>query len=182
MISTFISRASLVLLMSMSCAQATTIDYTATQLSGTRWRYDYTVHNDTLGSPLQDFTIYFNDNLFANLANESTQAGWDLLLIQPDTAIPAAGFLDGLAPGSGLASGAWADGFAVSFDYLGTGIPDRQAFSVYETVTWGEIEKGMTGSAAVPVPVPGTLGLLVLGLAAGAVQRRRGSVQRGGAQ
>ena len=180
MISKFISKASLVLLTGMSCAQATTIDYTATQLSGTRWRYDYTVHNDTLGSPLQDFTIYFNENLFTNLANESTQAGWDLLLIQPDTNIPAAGFFDGLAPGGGLAFGALADGFSVSFDYLGTGIPGRQAFSIYETLTWGEIEKGMTGSAA--VPLPGTLSLFVLGLAAGAVQRRRGSVQRGGAQ
>jgi hypothetical protein len=175
MILKLISRASLVLLMGMSCAQATTIDYTATQLGGTRWRYDYTVHNDTLGSPLQDFTIYFNENLFANLANESTQASWDLLLIQPDTNIPAAGFFDGLAPDSGLAFGAWADGFSVSFDYFGTGMPGRQSFSIYETATWGEIEKGMTGTAA--VPLPGTLSLLVLGLAAGAVQRRRGGAQ-----
>jgi hypothetical protein len=180
MIAKFLSKTSLVLLIGMSCAQATTIDYTATQLSGTRWRYDYTVHNDTLGSPLQDFTIYFNENLFTNLINESTQASWDLLLIQPDKNIPAAGFFDGLAPGSGLAFGASADGFSVSFDYLGTGMPGRQSFSIYETATWGEIEKGMTGSAA--VPLPGTLSLLAIGLAAGAVQRRRSTVQRGGAQ
>ena len=180
MISKLLSKAFLLLLMGMSWAQATMIDYTATQLGGTRWRYDYTVHNDTLGSPLQEFTIYFNEALFANLANESTASGWDLLVIQPDKNIPAAGFFDGLAPGNGLAFGAWVDGFSVSFDYLGTDMPGRQWFGIYEPVTYGEIEKGMTGTAA--VPLPGTLSLLVLGLAAGAVQRRRATVQRGGVQ
>lgn len=75
MFSRFFSKFLLLLLMSISWAHATTIDYTATQLGATRWRYDYTIHNDTLGGALDEFTIYFNENLFANLANDESGLG-----------------------------------------------------------------------------------------------------------
>lgn len=175
--SRFFAKVSLLLLMSISWAHATTINYTATQVGGVRWRYDYTIHNDTLGSTIQEFTIYFGENRFANLSNESVQPNWDLLLIQPDTNIPAAGFFDGLALNGGLVAGETVSGLSVSFDYAGAGAPGQQLFSIVDPVSFAEIESGLT-SGATAVPLPGTLSLLVLGLAAGAAQRRR----QGGAQ
>jgi hypothetical protein len=174
MFSRIIIKIILLMFMSISCAHATSIDYATTQLGASRWRYDYTIHNDSLGNALQEFTIYFDENLFANLVDESTQNAWDLLLIQPDTHIPDAGFLDGLTLADGLAAGASLDGLSVSFDYFGPGTPGRQAFSVVDPSTFATLDSGLTGSTA--VPLPGTLGLFALGLAAGAVQRRR---QRG---
>lgn len=172
MISRLLARVSLLLVMSISWAHATTINYAATQLGSTRWRYDYTIHNDTLGSALKEFTIYFGENLFSNLSDGSTQNNWDLLLIQPDKNIPAAGFFDGLALNGGLAAGATLSGLSVSFDYAGAGLPGQQLFSIVDPVSFVEIESGLTGSTAT-VSLPGTLSLLALGLVAGAVQRRR---------
>lgn len=170
----------LILLSSLlaSWAQATTINYTITDLGESRWRYDYAIHNDSLDSALQEFTLYFNDSLYANLSDESTAAGFDLLLIQPDTAIPAAGIFDGLALQGGIAAGAWLDGFSVSFDYLGQGTPASQLFSIVDPSTFIELDTGLTSRAAVPIPAPATLALVLLGLAGVAVQRRR----QGGAQ
>jgi hypothetical protein len=45
-----------------------------TQLSSTRWRYDYIIHNHTLGKPLKEFTIFFREELFAKLSNASSLA------------------------------------------------------------------------------------------------------------
>lgn len=169
--SKFIAKCLLLLSLSTVWAQATTIAYTTTQLSANRWRYDYTIHNDSLSAPLQEFTIYFKEGLFANLVDESAATGWDLLLVQPDLGIPAAGFLDGLALGSGIAADASLGGLSVSFDYFGAGIPGQQLFSVVDPATFVELDSGQTGTAA--IPLPGTLGLAALGLVALAFQRRR---------
>lgn len=167
----FLTKFLFLLSFGVTCAQATTLSYSTTQLGEHRWRYDYTIHNDSLSQSLQEFTIYFNEKMFANLVDESTVAGWDLLLIQPDSGIPAAGFLDGLALGEGIAAGASLAGFSVSFDYAGLGLPERQPFSIVDPATFVEIDSGLTDSAA--IPLPGTLGLVGLGLAAGVLQRRR---------
>jgi hypothetical protein len=164
----------LVLSISISCAHATIIDYATTQLGANRWRYDYTIHNDTLGIPLEEFTIYFREDLFANLSDESSLPGWDLLLIQPNTSIPAAGFIDGLALAAGIGAGDSLSGLSISFDYLGTGAPGSQLFSIVDPFTFVELDAGSTRSTA--VPLPGSLSLFALGLVAVAYSKRR---QRG---
>ncbi|PKB24705.1 hypothetical protein [Janthinobacterium sp. 64] len=83
-------------------AQASTISYTTTYLGGVQWRYDYLFHNSK-PTPLQEFTIFFNDGMYENLTSVGKVANWDVLTIQPDGALPAAGFYDGLALGGGMA-------------------------------------------------------------------------------
>ena len=91
-------------IVSITAVQATTIDYTATELGSNRWRYDYTVTNDTLASPLEEFTIFYDELLYGQLLAVVAPGGWEPLAIQPDIAIPAAGFFDALALNGGIAA------------------------------------------------------------------------------
>jgi hypothetical protein len=79
----------------------------------------------------QGFTIYFDHQLFANLLRPLTpvNAGWDVLLIQPDLGLPDAGFLDGLATTD---HPSLLDPFVVEFQWLGTGRPVSQAIEMYD--------------------------------------------------
>jgi len=132
-----------------SLAQAVTVSYTVTPLSGSSWRYDYSIENDTLAGPIEEFTIYFPPNLYSNLTGGSVP-GWDILIIQPDAQIPDDGFYDGLTLGSGIAQGANASGFSVSFNYLGAGTPGAQAFEVVDPVTFAPLFSGSTVKAFTP--------------------------------
>lgn len=155
----------------MTGANATTIDYTATALGANQWRYDYSVTNDTLAVPLKEFTIFFDESLYGQLFNAEAPFGWDPLLIEPDSAIPAPGFFDVLAMGDGIAPGASLGGFAVSFTYLGAGLPGAQRFSIVDPVSFAEIDAGITQGPAA-IPLPGTVWLLLLGsIAFGFTQR-----------
>lgn len=165
------------LLLPLSAANASIIDYTSTALGGNHWRFDYTVHNDTLGTPLDEFTVFFDENLFANLAGATGPSGWDVLLIQPDTGIPAAGYFDGLALTGGIAFGDTLGGFSVTFDYLGAGTPGAQLFSIVDPNSFLELDSGLTKSTS--VPLPGTLPLMLAGMGAMAYWQRR---RDGGAQ
>ena len=152
------------LLVSTLCvtvANATTINYTATSLGANQWRYDYSVTNDALAVSLEEFTIFFDESLYGQLFNVQAPAGWDPLLIEPDSQIPASGFFDVLAVGEGIAPGASLGGFAISFGYLGAGTPGAQLFSIIDPVTFAEIDAGLTqGPAAIPLPATGWLLLL----------------------
>jgi hypothetical protein len=166
-----------VLSLTLSAAHATVIDYTSAALGGNRWRFDYTIHNDTLGAPLDEFTVFFDENLFANLADATGPSDWDLLLIQPDTAIPAAGYFDGLALAGGIAAGDMLSGFSVTFDYLGAGAPGAQLFSIVDPVSFDELDSGVTHGPH-GVPLPGSLPLMLAGMGAMAYWQRR---RQGGA-
>lgn len=166
------ARALAVMSLTLSVAHATVIDYTSTALGGNRWRFDYTIHNDTLAAPLDEFTVFFNENLFANLADAAGPSGWDLLLIQPDTAIPAAGYFDGLALAGGIGAGAALGGFSVTFDYLGAGAPGAQLFSIVDPATFDELDSGVTQGPN-SVPLPGSLPLMLAGMGAMAYWQRR---------
>ncbi|MDO8032950.1 hypothetical protein O3297_05960 [Janthinobacterium sp. SUN128] len=168
----FIKQALLALLLcAMSAAHATSIGYTATSLGGTQWRYDYTVSNTTLSMPIEEFTLFFSVGQYANLHSVSTAPGWDMLLVQPDPAIPASGYLDALALAGGIAPGATATGFSVTFDYLGAGSPGAQPFSILDPVSFIELEAGTTQPAA--IALPSTPWLLLAGVLAMAGLRRR---------
>lgn len=168
----FIKQALLALLLcAMSAAHAASIGYTATSLGGTQWRYDYTVSNTTLAVPIAEFTLFFSVGPYANLHDISTAPGWDVLLVQPDPAIPASGYFDALALAGGIAPGATATGFSVTFDYLGAGTPGAQPFSILDPVSFIELEAGITQAAA--VALPSTPWLLLAGVLAMACLGRR---------
>lgn len=167
-----IKQALLVLLLcATSAAHATSIGYTATSLGATQWRYDYTLSNTTLSVPIEEFTLFFSAGLYANLRDASPVPGWDLLLVQPDPAIPASGYLDALALAGGIAPGATAAGFSLTFDYLGAGSPGAQPFSILDPVSFIELEAGVTQPTA--MPLPSTPWLLLAGVLAMACLRRR---------
>lgn len=156
-----------------SFAHATTISYTATQIDINRWQYDYAIENNTLGTGLRQFTIFFQEGLFSNLTNESSLGeDWDLILIQPDLAIPAAGFIDGLSAGSGLSAGASLTGLSVSFDYFAPGVPGSQRFSIVDPTSFVELEGGNTIMANT-IPVASTFSLVALALFVAVASARR---------
>ncbi|MBE3024495.1 hypothetical protein IMS62_07385 [Janthinobacterium sp. GW458P] len=168
----FIKHALLALLLcAMSAAHATSIGYAASSLGGTQWRYDYTVSNTSLAVPIEEFTLFFSVGQYARLRNVSTAPGWDVLLVQPDPAIPASGYVDALALAGGIVPGGAATGFSVTFDYLGAGSPGAQPFTILDPVSFIELDSGSTQPAA--VAVPSTPWLLLAGILALAGLRRR---------
>jgi hypothetical protein len=139
-----------VALLAATWANAVTVTFTATPLGGATWRYDYSIGNDTLAGDIEEFTIYFPPDLYANLVGGATP-GWDILVVQPDPQIPDDGFYDGLTLGpGGIAPGATATGFSITFEYLGQGNPGTQAFEVVDPQTFAPLFAGSTVAAAVP--------------------------------
>jgi hypothetical protein len=160
---------------------ATTVSYLADNISGNRWQYTYTVSNDTPLASLNEFTVYFNSSLYANLDVGITTPGWDALVVQSDTILgtPMDGFYDvysaaGLSPGGGVS------GFKVAFDWLGaTGGPGSQSFEIVDPNDFSLIDSGATTlflnlPNAEPVPEPGTVLLIAVGFAGIAWKRRKG--------
>ena len=160
-----------ILLCTIPAAHASRIGYTATALGGTQWRYDYAVGNTSLGVPIAEFTLFFSDSLYANLLAGPVPPGWDVLVAQPDAGIPASGYVDALALLGGIAPGATATGFSLTFDYLGGGSPGAQPFVIVDPVTFIQLETGVT--QAVAIPLPATPCLLLAGVLALACLRRR---------
>ena len=80
-----ISRYLLVMaLMFASNAWATTITYSTVDLGSDRWRYDYTLENDSLSTAIEEFTIYFELGRYENLDVITPEpAGWSGTVVQP---------------------------------------------------------------------------------------------------
>lgn len=135
-------------------ASAATVAYSVTNTSGNMWRYDYEVTNDTLASHLEEFTIYFDLNLFEDMTVVSSPAGWDSIAVQPDAGLPDDGFFDALALGAGIGPGEFLGGFSVSFAFLGQGSPGAQRFDILNPITLAVLESGTT---TVPAPSAGIL-------------------------
>lgn len=156
-------------------AQATTITYSATDVSGSTWQYDYIISNNTPADPIHEFTIFFTLGEFSNLQVQSSPGNWNSVVAQPDPSIPADGFFDSLALDSGLQVGAFQNGFAVQFTWLGQGTPRSQLFNVVDPNTFITLEAGTTVPAA-PVPLPSSAGLLLSALAIGAGLRGKSTL------
>ncbi len=160
-------------LLAAGSASSTTLTYTATNLGGDSWRYDYTLGNDTLDGPLREVTVYFDLGVYANLAVVASPPEWNSLVVQPDAGLPDAGFFDSLAAAGGLAPGAVLPGFAVSFDYLGGGTPGSQLFEIVNPEPFGVIDGGNT-AVVLPAPAAGwLLGTTWLAVGWRAGRRRR---------
>ena len=144
-------------------ANATTVFYTAESISGSDWRYQYTIDNNTLTQNIDQFTIYFDRTLFTNLAVQSSPLNWDSLVIQLDNEIPADGYFDSLSLIEGIAPGSLLSGFSVIFTYLGSNTPGSQPFDIVDA-SFNIIDSGVsTESMPSPVPEPKAYILLLTG-------------------
>jgi hypothetical protein len=144
-------------------AHAAFITYDVVQEAGDSWVYSYEVTNNG-SAPIEEFTIWFDLDLYSNLSLVSTAQGWDPLVIERDLLLPHDGFFDALADiGSALAPGFSLGGFSVRFDFLGAGRPGSQAFDILSTDPFGIIESGVTRPRAVAVSEPMILLLWMIG-------------------
>ena len=152
------------------------------------WRYTYDVEGATFNVD-DGFIIFFDYTAFGHLSNpspdtdpapvSSTDAEWDVLLLQPDAGLLADGTFDALS----LVNNPLGLTFAVDVVRLGAGVPGAQSFFLYHLDANGGLVVGEPGTTApVPgteaVPEPATLSLLATGLAgfyARRARKRRGA-------
>ena len=162
---------SIVLVASQCLASVTAeISYQLTNLGEDRWQYEYQVANTGTTTAIEEFTIWFDESLYENLAvvtQPPIADSWSEIASQPDPWIPLDGFYDALASVGGILPGSSEGSFAVSFDWLGDGIPSDQPFEVIDPVSFDTLSSGTT------FPEPATLILLALG--SFVVLRREGS-------
>jgi hypothetical protein len=149
----------------------TQIWYSAEELAGGRWQYNYEVANISLTVPIEEFTIWFQYGLYDNLSVETPPVlppgGWDEIVIQPEPVLEDDGAYDAKALGLGIEIGHTARPFAVSFNWLGDALmPGSQFYEIIDPKTLETIDSGMTKI----IPEPGTMVLLGLG---GLVLRRK---------
>jgi len=149
----------------------TQIWYSAEELDGGRWQYNYEVANISLTVPIEEFTIWFEYGLYEKLSVETPPVlppgGWDEMVIQPEPVLEDDGAYDAKALGVGIEIGHTAGPFAVSFDWLGDSLmPGPQFYEIIDPKTLQTIDSGMTQI----IPEPATLLLLGLG---GLVLRRK---------
>ncbi len=149
-------------------ANATIITYDLEHVVGSTYKYNYTVHNDTLAVAIEEFSIYFSHSETENLmfALPDDFSGWSPLVIQPDPA-PApldVGWVDWLDySGLGIATGDILSGFSVQFDWIGGASgPGSQFFEVFDPIDFGLLDSGQTVTATVPEPA--TIPLFLFGL------------------
>lgn len=160
------------LLLASSQLQATTVNYTVTDLGLGLWEYEYTITNDSLATDIEEFTIFFDDTLFGTLGtpgqpNGIAPIGWDPLVVQEPTIFNGDGFYDALALGPRIAPGATLGGFSLQVVFDGLDTPGSNRFQVIEPFTFASIgPEIMTMPAVVPVPAAIWLfGSALLGLA-----------------
>jgi hypothetical protein len=170
MLRTFVSRALLGALALAGSAESATIQTSVHQV-GPLWELALTVGNDGAPAEIGHFTVYFDESLFSALQLTSSPAGWDSLVIQPDLAIPAAGYLDALVtpPQAPLAAGQSQGGFKLSFAYSGIGAPGSLPFDIVSE-NYDVLYHGQT--VAVPEPATALLGLAGGGLLLARLRRR----------
>lgn len=147
-------------------AHAQSVEYSITSLGGNHWRYDYTIDNPHPGATFDEITVYFDLTKATSLVLAASPTGWDALLIQPDLAIPADGYLDVINLDGPVAPGASVSGFSTTFTSLVADSPGAQRFELYDSSTFALLGSGMTTPIApvLGVPEPQTVALMLAGL------------------
>lgn len=116
------------------------------------------------GENFSGFSLYFSENLFADLNIIFSPADWDSIVVQPD-ALLGAGLFDSYNP-AGLSSGV----ARVSFTYLSTLPFDVLAYDFYDA-DFSIVESGSTTNVTTSVPESSSIILLLLGLIAVALRK-----------
>ena len=163
-------------------AGATVVRYDAALQDDGSWRYHYVVSVSAQGDGVGQFAVFFARELYANLRDWSAPTGWDALIQQPANGpgLVDDGLVDfcsqgplGTCDGARIAPGSALGGFSVAFDWLGSGLPDRQTFEVRDPDDFALVFAGTTVGAAA-VPAPPAVWLMTAGLfGVLAVRRRR---------
>jgi len=130
--------------MAIVAAANAQVSYTATDISGNTWQYNYTLTNNTSINPIGEFTVFYTLGQYSNLTVESSPGNWSPIVAQPDSGLPADGFFDAQALDAGLAAGKSAGGFSVDFTYLGQGTPGTQLFNIVNPYTYATLSTGYT--------------------------------------
>ena len=161
---------------------AATIAFTASDLGGGRWQYDYEV-SDTTFAPFDGFSIYFDSGLYSDLSAPSTaNANWFLQALQPDIVLgtPVDGIFDAIAVDAGASLAA---AFSIQFTFHGVGTPGAQLFDLTRFEPFDPLAAvveplfldTLGGGETTAVPEPGTLLLVASGAALLAPLARRRS-------
>ncbi len=149
-----------VVMLLASPVKATTIQYQVTPLGGDDWRYDYIVSNDSLVTDINEFTIYFDIQLYEQLVPVNGVIGWDVEVVQPGSFLNLNdGYYDALNP-VGLQAGESEGLFSVQFSWLGDGAPGSQRFEIVDPSSFAVLDDGFTQL----VPVPAAVWLFASGL------------------
>ena len=150
----------LVVFSSVWAQEPTTIVYETIDLGSGRWQYTYDVYNNTLSPPIEEFTIWFGVGSYDNLAIETVDPPdeqWDEIVWDPEPFLGDDGGYDALAQNLEIGIGENVYGFAVSFDWLGTGDPGPQFYEIIDPDTFETIDSGWT------IPEPAVMFYLVFG-------------------
>lgn len=136
--------------------------YLLEDLGANRYRAHYSLVNE-VSLPLGlldlefDPALYREDTLSVTLT-DGAAADWSALLLDSGIGVPAV--LSLARNGAGLDGGARASGFSVDFDWLGSGRPGAQGYTVYDPQNFATLYSGTTA----PVPVPASAVLLLSSL------------------
>lgn len=158
-------------------ANATVIEYQATNLSGNTWQYSYFVSGfDFLTN--YSLSIFFDSLSYQNLQDppiSPAPALWDVISIQPDLLAPLDGEFDAFALVDHPSTAA---PFTISFDWTGAGEPGTQLFSIFDgdfmMVDAGVTQpREVTPPPPVGIPDPSMAFLFGSGLLAFVVARKR---------
>lgn len=160
----WLAAASAVLVCSSSAVASLIVKYQTTSLGGDQWRYAYTLQGDGPAGGVDGVTIYFASAAYALLTNAVAPSDWDPLVVQPDTGLPADGFLDLLHLAGPLSGILTPVSFDLDFKYLGIGAPGAQRFELYNASPFSVVFSGQTESASVPEPSGSALVALALTL------------------
>lgn len=137
-------------------SSAVSITYANTSLGGNTYKAMYNISVGATDPAVSEFTIYFYPGYYANLVQGSTPAGYDPLLVQPSTTIPADGYLD-IYAFTPIPAGGTTGPFVVNFDFIGVGVPSSQPFDIVDPNTFDTISSGRTTLVGAPAPNPGTV-------------------------
>jgi hypothetical protein len=149
--------------MGFTCLNAygSKIEYNVNNLGSSRFEYEYTITNDTLSVPIEEFTLWFDVDLYDNLiitTADSLASQWNEIVLQ-DTGFGVPIGYDSLSETGGLLPTQRISGFSVSFDWLGSGQPSSQFFEIINPTTFETVDSGYT----IPIPEPATMLLIGLG-------------------
>ena len=135
-------------------------------LASNQWQYSYDVINTSSDFIIEEFTVFFDADLYENISVDGIQPPtpqWDILVWNSAFAGSPGGY-DALTMGNGILQGQTVSGFSVVFDWLGTGMPGSQHYEIVNPLNYNDIlESGQTASNV--IPAPGAFCLVLSGLA-----------------